>query len=79
VVRHADPPHEPWGFVSEPYLEFAQAQAIVTPALTRTRGWAVQLRALLGERSAWNPPATLPIIATFDPNYFNTPGDLDQA
>jgi hypothetical protein len=60
------------GFVTEPYLDLNEAHLIVTAALNEMAGWAVQLRALPGTRSTWNPAATLPIIATFEPSQFNT-------
>jgi hypothetical protein len=76
VLDHAwwfgfrDKPHEPWGFVTELYFEEADARVICTAALNEMAGCAAQLRVLPGERSTWNPPATLPIIATFEKDAF---------
>jgi hypothetical protein len=78
VIDHAwrfgfrDPPHEPWGFITEPYLD-ADPQQIVAAANEAMGEWGVAFHWLPKEASAWNPGRCTPIIA------ISEHGWLDQA
>lgn len=63
----ADPPHEPWGFVTEPYLDLPTARALVLAIGSEIGHWGVDLNALDPSLSSWNPGACVPIVATLRP------------
>lgn len=55
---------EPWGFVTEPYLEHKTARALAAKMNRRHRAWGVTVVALPPERSPWLPGSTVPIVTT---------------
>ena len=68
VIDHAwwliadDRSGEPWGFVTEPYMDFAEARLLARLMSRRHADWGIEVRALPKERSAWNPGSTVPIV-----------------
>jgi hypothetical protein len=53
---------EPWGFVTEPYLDdFAEAQQIAASVARYCEDWGVEVRALPPAQSAWYPGECTPI------------------
>jgi hypothetical protein len=70
VIDHAwwlvaeDGSGEPWGFVTEPYIEPAKAQRLVQRLSGRLSHWGVEVRALPPAQSAWLPGSTVPIVTT---------------
>jgi hypothetical protein len=77
VIDHAwlfgfrDPPHEPWGFVTEPYLD-ADPQQVVEAATAAMDGWGVAFHWLPKDASAWNPGRCTPIIAISEHGWLDT-------
>jgi hypothetical protein len=60
LVAFDGPPFEPWGFVSEPYLDDNEELRASLNRLSRS-GNFLQVQVLTKEQSAWNPGACLPI------------------
>lgn len=51
--------YEPWGFVTEPYLELSMAKEIKKKL--DYSDWGVKIEVLPQEMTAWNPGSTIPI------------------
>ena len=60
----ADRSAEPWGFVTEPYIEEEKAQRLARQLTARLVDWGVAVRALPTAQSAWLPGSTVPIVTT---------------
>jgi hypothetical protein len=55
------PPYEPWGFVTEPYLDDSQELRESFERFVRLGHHWLQIEVLTKEESPWNPGACLPI------------------
>lgn len=70
VIDHAwwliaqDRSNEPWGFVTEPYIEPKKAQQLAKALHQRHEGWGIEIRTLPQARSAWLPNSTVPIVVS---------------
>jgi hypothetical protein len=70
VIDHAwwllaeDGSGEPWGFVTEPYIEPAKAKDLAHRLSARLEHWGIEIRALPAAQSAWLPGSTVPIVTT---------------
>lgn len=75
VIDHAwwllaqDRTNEPWGFVTEPYIEPKKAQRLAEALQQRHEGWGVEIRVLPQAQSAWLPDYTVPIVTTVTVGY----------
>jgi|SRR5215472_2165797 len=64
LLRHAhQPPTEPWGLVTEPYMKPDDVTALVAAANAEMLLWGVYVINLSPEHSAWNPGSCTPIVA----------------
>jgi hypothetical protein len=63
-----DPPQEPWGFITEPYLGKDEAPRIIAAAEEAMpwHEWGVTFHWLPAELSSWNPGSCTPLIARVD-------------
>lgn len=74
LAGYAEPPHEPWVLITEPYIAAEKAEAVVRAANRAMADWDVRVHLLPEAMSAWNPGGCRPIIATFTPES----GGVDQ-
>lgn len=71
VIDHAwmfginDMLREPWGFVTEPYIEEDRARAFLHIARETMSGWGVEFHLLPSEFSSWYPGSCRPIVACY--------------
>jgi hypothetical protein len=65
------PPHETWGFVTEPYLDVAAARQIFADANEAMNDWGVEFLVQLPEASAWNPGQCTPVVAIIRPGWID--------
>jgi hypothetical protein len=58
------PPYEPWGFVTEPYLQARQhdVMTVVDVVEATFAEWPVAIHWLPSSASSWNPPSCTPIV-----------------
>jgi hypothetical protein len=56
------PPFEPWGFVSEPYLDDTEELRGQLDHFTRVGHRFIEIHVLTKDESAWNPGSCLPIV-----------------
>jgi len=60
------PPHEPWGFVSEPYTTSVKSlEQDVQQVSDLLESWAIRVAAYPASEAAWNAPHCTPIAVTF--------------
>lgn len=70
VIDHAwwliadDRDREPWGFVTEPYIEERYGVWLVEQMERHHRRWGVDFRCWPKAKSAWNPGSAVPIVTT---------------
>lgn len=59
-------PHEPWGFVTEPYTtSVLSIKDDVRKAADLLEDWAIRIASYPPQESAWNAPHCTPIAVTF--------------
>lgn len=58
---------EPWGFVTEPYMDERRSQAAARLVTREHRGWGIEAWALPKARSAWLPGSTVAIVVIVRP------------
>ena len=68
VIDHAwwllahDRTNEPWGFVTEPYIEPKTAERLAESMWRQHKGWGIEVRVLPQAQSAWLPGSSVPIV-----------------
>ena len=68
VIDHAwwliadDRSGEPWGFVTEPYMNAVDAKTMAEELSQQHEDWEVVTEVWPTEKSAWNPGSTVPIV-----------------
>lgn len=63
------PPHEPWGFITEPYLNEEVAQNLGAFLGRKYEDWGVTVCVLAKAESAWNPGRCVPIVVLLRSGY----------
>lgn len=77
VIDHAwwliadDRSGEPWGFVTEPYMDPGEAREIADFISRKHVHWGVEAYVLERAESAWYPGETVPIICIVHPGCLN--------
>jgi hypothetical protein len=75
VIDHAwwlignDRSGEPWGFVTEPYLDIDYAMRLARQTTSLHKKWGVVTECLPKAKSPWNPGSTVPIVTMMQPGY----------
>jgi hypothetical protein len=64
--------YEPWGFVTEPYVDFETAKRLAKQMSRRHTRWGIDVEALPKDQSAWYPGHTVAIVTTIRPNCLNS-------
>ncbi|HXI47804.1 MAG TPA: hypothetical protein VNH39_04385 [Steroidobacteraceae bacterium] len=70
VIDHAwwlianDRAGEPWGFVTEPYVEPRYASLLARKMHNRLVRWGIDVWTMPKELSTWSPGSTVPIVTT---------------
>jgi hypothetical protein len=68
VIDHAwwlianDRSDEPWGFVTEPYIDADAAETMAAELNLRHQGWGVTTEVWPSDKSPWYPGHTVPIV-----------------
>jgi hypothetical protein len=62
---------EPWGFVTEPYIEPAEALRLAQQLTAKLEHWGITIRTLPPAQSAWLPGSTVPIVTTILSGYLS--------
>jgi hypothetical protein len=63
LIGRGDPPREPWGLVTEPYIPSRCATQIKRKADKLMAGWGIDIQILSPDESTWNPGNCLPIVS----------------
>lgn len=60
----ADRTNEPWGFVTEPYMDPTEAEKLAAILDRAHEEWGIKVRVWPVEQSPWLPGRTVPIVTT---------------
>lgn len=70
IIDHAwwllsqDRVNEPWGFVTEPYINETEAERVAQQIRRRHARWGIEVEVLPKAEAAWLPGSTVPIVTT---------------